>query len=70
VHFKYKPIQRVGLQLMDGLLRHSPEDHAKLDFKVFKCVLDALSRNDDDTTICYFSFSILSQLATEVLMSV
>ena len=66
-HANVKAVQRGGMLLIAAIFHlivvESPPSTI---YKVFKCVLETLRRNIDDSSICFSSFSILSQVATKV----
>jgi hypothetical protein len=68
-------IQRAGLQLCDEVVRRaccSPDPsqaQATVSFKVFTSVLHCLHRHRNDPNICFSCYSILGNLAVQVLLT-
>ena len=66
-HANVKAVQRGGMLLIDAIFHFiAAESPPSTIYKVFKCVLETLLRNIDDSSICFSSFSILSQVAIQV----
>ena len=66
-HANIKAVQRGGMLLIDAIFHFmAVKNHSSTIYKVFHCVLETLLRNIDDPSICFSSFSILSQVAAQV----
>lgn len=67
MHSKVKTVQRGGMLLIDEIFSFVAVDNLpSTTFKIFKCVMETLFRNCDDSAICFSSFSVLSQIAVQV----